>query len=51
MCTGSGCIGISIAKNIENAKVTLVDISENVIEIAKKNALRNKVESQLTFIQ
>lgn len=51
MCTGSGCIGISIAKNIKNAKVTLVDISENVIEIAKKNALRNKVESQLTFIQ
>ena len=51
ICTGSGCIGISIAKNIENAKVTLVDISENVIEIAKKNALRNKVESQLTFIQ
>lgn len=51
MCTGSGCIGISIAKNIENAKVTLVDISENVIEIAKKNALRNKVESQLAFIQ
>lgn len=51
MCTGSGCIGISIAKNIENAKVTLVDIGENVIEIAKKNALRNKVESQLTFIQ
>lgn len=51
ICTGSGCIGISIAKNIENAKVTLVDISENAIEIAKKNALRNKVESQLTFIQ
>lgn len=51
MCTGSGCIGISIAKNIENAKVTLVDISKNAIEIAKKNALRNKVESQLTFIQ
>lgn len=51
MCTGSGCIGISIAKNIENAKVTLVDISKNAIEIAKKNALQNKVESQLTFIQ
>lgn len=51
MCTGSGCIGISIAKNIKNAKVTLVDISKYSIEIAKKNALRNKVESQLTFIQ
>lgn len=51
MCTGSGCIGISIAKNIENAKVTLVDISKYAIQIAKKNALRNKVESQLTFIQ
>lgn len=51
MCTGSGCIGISLAKNIKNTKVTLVDINKEAIEIAKKNAIQNGVENKVTFIQ
>lgn len=51
MCTGSGCIGISLAKNIKNTKVTLVDISKEAIETAKKNAIQNGVENKVTFIQ
>jgi release factor glutamine methyltransferase len=44
MCTGSGCIAISIAKNLKDTKVYAADISEKVIEIAKKNAKNNSVD-------
>lgn len=40
--TGSGCIAISLAKELQNFKVTAYDISEKALEIAKKNAALNK---------
>jgi len=42
--TGSGCIPISLAKNLPKAKVSAVDISEEALKIAKENADSNKVE-------
>lgn len=48
MCTGSGCIGISVAKN-SNALVTLLDINENALNMAKENAKSNYVN--VDFIQ
>lgn len=41
--TGSGCIAISLAKNLEKANVTAIDISKSALEIAKQNASINKV--------
>ena len=42
-CTGSGCIGITLAHEC-NCKAVLFDISEKALNIAKENALLNKVK-------
>ena len=47
--TGSGCIAISLAKNIPNAEVSAIDVSEKALAIAKKNASANKVK--VVFIE
>ncbi len=45
LCTGSGAIGVSIAKLNGNVKVTCSDLSEKALETAKKNALSNGLKS------
>ena len=42
--TGTGCIGISIAKLCPNTEVTLLDYSDAVLSVAKENAELNEVE-------
>lgn len=46
--TGSGCIAISLAKNIPNAQVFALDVSEKALATAKKNAVLNDVN--VTFL-
>ncbi|SHH51063.1 peptide chain release factor N(5)-glutamine methyltransferase [Clostridium grantii] len=48
VCCGSGAIGLSIAKLLNDLEITLFDISEKAIEVTKKNMhkfdLENKAE-------
>ncbi|MEY2867651.1 MAG: hypothetical protein RIR01_35, partial [Bacteroidota bacterium] len=46
--TGSGCIAISLAKNLPNAQVFAIDVSEKALATAQKNAEINEVK--VTFI-
>ncbi|REG94735.1 peptide chain release factor N(5)-glutamine methyltransferase [Flavobacterium aquicola] len=46
--TGSGCIAVSLAKNLPNAQVFAIDVSEKALATARKNAEINAVE--VTFI-
>lgn len=45
--TGSGCIPITLKKNIPLAKVTGMDISIEALEVAKQNTILNRVEVEL----
>ncbi len=51
LCTGSGCIGIALAKYLKNAQITLADISKKALEVARKNAIHHQVEDKIELIE
>lgn len=50
LCTGSGCIGLAIAKHVPNARVTLADLSKDALLVARKNATANGLLSRVTCV-
>lgn len=50
MCTGSGALGVSIAHARARASVTMTDISEDALTVARENAAINGVSERCAFL-
>jgi len=48
---GSGCITVSVLKNVPEARAIAVDISNEALEVARSNAQRHGVENRVEFIR
>jgi methylase of polypeptide subunit release factors len=49
--TGSGCIAVALARHLPHAAITAIDLSVPALAIARQNAKRNGVSSQIRFLQ
>lgn len=50
LCCGSGCIGLAIASRVKDAKVTLADISQDALAVAKENTALNKLSGRVRCV-
>ncbi len=51
VCTGSGCIAVTIAAERPQASVWATDLMPGALEVAKANAEAHQVDSRVTFFQ
>lgn len=51
LCCGSGCIGLAVASRVKDAKVTLADVSQKALTMAKKNCALNKLTGRVRCVQ
>ncbi len=49
LCSGSGCITVVLAKNLINASVIGVELSQEAIDLSRKNALLNHANVSFIF--
>lgn len=50
LCTGSGCIAVSLARELASARVYAVDRSPEALAVARTNSLRNGVDGRIGFL-
>lgn len=51
LCCGSGCIGLAIAKRVKDARVTLADLSQNALTIARENTAMHKIGGRVRCVR
>lgn len=51
LCTGSGCIAVSFAKEFQECRVLATDISGAALNVAKENAKKHGVSNRIEFIE
>ena len=50
LCCGSGCIGLAIASRIPDARVTLADVSQKALAVAKENVALNHLTGRVRCV-
>jgi release factor glutamine methyltransferase len=49
--TGSGCIAVALARELEDARVIAADISRAALEVARRNAARYGLLDRINFVE
>ena len=50
LCTGSGCIGLAVAHRVKDARVTLADVSQEALSVAKRNSVGQKLSARVSCV-
>jgi release factor glutamine methyltransferase len=51
LCTGSGCIAVSLAKELTSAHVIATDVSERALAVARENARNHGVADRIRYLE
>lgn len=51
LCTGSGCIAVSLAKELPKGRIFAMDQSEKALEVARRNAQNHDVSDRIRFLE
>lgn len=51
LCTGSGCIAITLCRELPKAKGIAVDLSQGALKVAEKNSDKHKMQDRLTLCE
>jgi release factor glutamine methyltransferase len=51
LCTGSGCLAVTVAKTLTDAAVVAADICPQALSLARQNAQAFNVSDRITFVQ
>lgn len=51
LCAGSGCVGLAVASQVADCRVTLGEISEGALRICRQNIRRNDLSDRVAPLQ